>query len=380
MVVDGAAPADLHVDRRMAADAINQRVSSLLLTEVMRQNLRADRHALNTLARNVLNTKRQHALQTNALCTVLRRLDGVAPVGLAKGLAIELALYAERGLRPSADIDLFLHPDDLSHFGEVVSAIGGSSDMGESLRWVARAGRVYEHTVQAEGATFDIHTDIANLILPIRQVELFWERLTQIPCPNCHGDHGPWVMDLDLSLVIAVLHFARDRFVDLRRLNDLKQMLDAGPDWDFISEFVQVEGMRDLISMALDVICDLLGRTHPLPSASVANRWLASRVVWPEHLHLRGYDERKRRERTAQAAVSLLLSGRRAEVARAVARRVFPPPDLLDAFGYSERGPYPVRLVRFRVDQTKELRSRLAEDRRRGLQRQSTGGTRAPLR
>ncbi len=202
------------------------------------------------------------------------------------------------------------------------------------------------------GVPVDVHLDPMNLVVPTRQQALAWRRTRTIAAP---GGRPVRTLDLELSLVQALLHLFRDNFADLLHVYDIQLMIEEGPDWDFIEAYAAAEGLTDLVRFSLATSCDIFDRPSPLSrEISPASRALI-RIVWPQRILLHG-TESMERSRRRQSFASLLIAGRRFDVVKALIGRLFPPRVVIDDRFEGCECPYPIALLRWRLAQRAEMK------------------------
>jgi hypothetical protein len=202
-----------------------------------------------------------------------------------------------------------------------------------------------------DGVAIDLHRDPMNMIVPMRNRQLPWERTEWMSIGEGQAIR---VLDLETSVLQALLHLFRDNFADLLHIADIGLMMDQEPDWDFVARTAASEGWTDIVRESLGFICDILGRESPLPrTLSVANRALI-RAVWPHRIRLEGAASLGRSDRR-QSLVSLLIRNRRFDVTRALARRTFPSRMVIEDRFENAGGSYPLALYRWRRSQRAEI-------------------------
>ena len=273
-------------------------------------------------------------------------------IAVFKGLAIASRWYDRPELRPAADIDIFVNPEHLSRLGPLADALATGPASGAVVEHMVEHDRTFEYTLTVDGVDVDLHLDPMNLAVPSLQRDLIWQRTELLPIAG-----GPTVraLDLELSLIQALIHLLRDNFADLLHINDVRLMIDEDPDWDFIASFAAAEGWTDIIRFSLGYVCDVLGVPSPLPrDLSRTSRALIG-LAWPERIRLRGRDSVVRSQRR-QTLASYLIAGRRTEVTRALLHRVFPPRVVIDDRYPGCNCPYPVALIRWRLVQRARLK------------------------
>jgi hypothetical protein len=268
-----------------------------------------------------------------------------------KGLAIGRRWYPRPELRPAVDVDIFTDPDQPERLAALVEALTGDARRRSAVNAMVSEQRVFEIPLVADGVAFDLHLDPMNMVVPMRNRQLLWERTEPMPIGEGQAIR---VLDLETSLLQALLHLFRDNFADLLHIADIGLMMDRAPDWDFVERTAASEGWTDIVRDSLRFSCDILGRESPLPrTLSAANRALIS-AIWPHRIRLEGATSLGRSDRR-QSFVSLLIRNRRFDVTRALARRVFPSRTVIEDRFENAGGSYPVALYRWRRSQRAEI-------------------------
>lgn len=339
------------ISGRLVDSAIEHGVAPLVDEAVGRLGLHGDHEALVRLAMLRLDSAAATAATRQALIvlnSIARDLD--IDLAVFKGLAIGSRWYPRPELRPAVDIDIFIHPNQTARLGEFAEAATSNPGSRPVIELMIAEGRVFEYPLMVDGVTIDLHLDPMNLVVPTRQRELVWERTDMV---DLGGTGQIRVLDLELSIIQALLHLLRDGFSDLLHVYDLSLMLDDDPDWTFIQEFAEIEGLTDAIRFSVSVVSGILNRPAPIPTRiSRVNRALAA-IAWPQRSRLGGLDG-GRGGPHRQALASLLIAGRRLTVASALARRVFPPRLVIDDRHPGHDDPYPIALLRWRLAQRAE--------------------------
>ncbi|MCL1693354.1 MAG: nucleotidyltransferase family protein, partial [Actinomycetia bacterium] len=328
---------------------------------VQHLGLEGDADALTVLAMLTLESAADlHAAQT-ALDTLLNVADDLGiDVAIFKGMAIGSRWYDDPSLRPAYDIDIFVAPEQLDRMGELAAHFDPAPGTEQAISAMVKENRVFEHTVSIDGFDVDIHRDPMNLTLESRLLGDIWVTAEPIELPN-----GTVVrmLNLEWSLIQALLHLFRDNFADLLHIYDVALMLDADPDWGAVAAYVEREGWTDLIRFSLGYVCDVLGRTSPLPTVISPQSRMLITTVWPRRLRLQGHDSVARAYRR-QSLTGILVRGRRLETVRPLALRVFPPRSVIDHRSTATSDPYIVALYRWRRAQHRQARAARAPDRR----------------
>jgi len=333
--------------------AVEHGLAPLLDEAVRDDDVDGDHDALVQLAMHSLES----AADTNAAIEALGTLLDVSgslgiEIAVFKGLAIGARWHPRPELRPAVDIDVFFDPDQRDRLGDLVAAFDPDPGSRESVDHMAEEGRIFEYSFFVDGVAVDLHVDPMNLVVATKQQHLMWQHTDVLPIS---GGRVIRVLDLELSIIQALLHLVRDDFADLLHVFDVSLMIDNDPDWEFIETFAATEGWTDLIRFSLGVVCDTFGRPSPLPRPlTPTNRSLIA-VFWPGRIRLRG-TERFFQGAQRQSMASLLITGRRLDVARALTRRIFPPRHVIDDRFGGHGGPYPLALYRWRRAQRAEIK------------------------
>lgn len=291
---------------------------------------------------------------------VLRRLDALRKIrntlgpdiriGVAKGMAFSLSFYGDAATRTGSDTDLYFERTAEPSLAEIIGMLDPAADV-PHLNEMVRSERNFEHSVRLGGAKFDIHHDIMNLIVPTRQHRLLWSQHAE---PFLVGDVSDvWTLDREMSTLLAITNAGRDGVAQLRHLLDLKMVLDAQPDWALIDRFAAHEGWQPIVHNTLEIGCNLLGYTNPLPPSrwtkAVFGRAVPARVVLNGRSSLAEMSRR-------QSAVSALVDRHHLTLVRALSSRVLPPRHVIEARHGASRSTYPLALYRWRREQRRNRR------------------------
>lgn len=196
-----------------------------------------------------------------------------------------------------------------------------------------------------------------NIVLPSVREHDRWDRTVTVALPN-----GGKVRTLDLedTVIQALLHLFRDNFADLLHCWDVRLMIEAGPDWDEVERRTAVDGWTDIVRYAAWFVADTFGLAPPLPTSITRWRRAVIEAVWPRDLLLQGARSVTRSDRR-QSALSLLTAHRPAALAAAYGRRVFPPRSVIELRSGRSDLSYPVALADWRMRQRRTLTAWKAE-------------------
>jgi hypothetical protein len=346
-------PAHSRMTTSIADSGDEHGMAPLLDEAVAAGNVAGDHRALVHLSMRSLECAADTRATLAGLGVVLDTADSLGvDVVVFKGLAISTRWYPKPELRPAVDIDVFVNPDQSDRLGELVETLAPDSQSRSTIDAMVAEGRVFEYSLAVDGVAVDVHLDPMNMVVATRQRELMWQRTELISI----GD-GLTVrtLDLELSIIQALLHLFRDNFADLLHVYDVRLMIDAGPDWDFIESFAAAEGWTDLIRFSLGVVCDLLDRPSPLPRDLTRINRLLIDAIWPDRILLAGTESLAKSFRR-QSFASYLITGRRRDVTRAMLHRFFPARSVIDDRYPGCDCPYPVALLQWRRSQRAGIR------------------------
>ena len=346
-------PTDLHVATALVDSAAEHGMAPLLDAVVRNHELDGDHDALVQLTMRSLESAADTRAALEALDSLLDTCDTLGiNIAVFKGLAIGSRWYPRPELRPACDIDVFVDPEQIDRLGELVERFATKPGNRAAVEGMVAEGRVFEYSLVVDRVAVDLHIDPMNLVVPTRQQQLLWEHTEMIPIPN---ERKIRTLDLELTIVQALLHLFRDNFADLLHIYDVSLMLDDDPDWHFIEAFIETEGWTDLVRFSLGFVCDVLERPSPLPRDISTNSRMAISTFWPERILLKG-PESIIANPHRQSMASLLIAGRRLDVAGAMTRRVFPSRSVIDDRFEDSTGSYPVALYRWRRSQQEEAK------------------------
>lgn len=352
---------DVRVTADLVGSAEEHGVAPLLDEAVRERGLDGDHDALVQLTMRSLESAADTRAAFNALCSLLDTCDSLGiDIAVFKGLAIGSRWYRRPELRPANDIDVFIDPDQIDRLGELVAGFAAKAGSREAVEGMVAEGRVFEYSLLVDRVAVDLHVDPMNLVVPTRQQGRLWDRTETIPIAEGRTAR---TLDLELTIVQALLGLLRDNFADLLHLYDVALMIDNDPDWDFVEAFINAEGWTDMVRFSLGFVCDVFERPSPLPrDISIDSRIIIS-GLWPDRILLKGSESIVKSPRR-QSMASLLITERRFDVAGAMLRRIFPPRSVIDDRFADSAGPYPVALYRWRHSQhieAKRFRSQAAE-------------------
>ena len=215
---------------------------------------------------------------------------------------------------------------------------------------------MFEHSASIEGVALDIHSEPFNLLLAPEQRTEFWQGTELL---SLSGGGTVRVPNLEMSLLLALVHLMRDNFADLLHIADVGRMIDAEPDWSAIEQFAEAEGWTDIVRFSLGFACDTLEQQSPLSRRITPRGQALISALWPARYLLKGARSVVRSHRRG-TLLCVLITGRDRDVATALLRRVFPPRTYIEYRYRACRCPYPVALARWRISQHIQYRHQSA--------------------
>ncbi len=341
-------PPGTKITPEIVASAEEHRVAALADHQAARRGIDIGTDLRTRLAMSALAVVAENQAAENTASGVLAIADDLGiEVAIFKGIATGRQFYASPSLRPTIDVDVFVNPAQAGRIGEFFAALGGSDTDRRAIDAMVVEGRVFEHSIPFVGTDVDLHRDPINMVLPTIGEQDLWDTTIEIELANRVRTR---TLDLEWSILQALLHAFRDNFADLLHVFDLDLMFDTDPDWDRIAAIAAAEGWTDITRFATAFVCDVLARPTPLPRRVTRSSLMFIRRVWRDDLLLRGEDSVVASMRR-QTALSILTSGRRRELVSAYTRRIAPPRSVIELRSELSDDAYPVALYRWRKNQ-----------------------------
>ncbi len=287
-----------------------------------------------------------HQRQLAEVIAVLRRA-GIEPL-LLKGYALAELVYPDPVTRPSHDMDVLVHSDEVELACRALDQIGCT--LPDQATVDVQLANAYDLPVvlppMAGLATvLELHWDLAPRGLFKLDLDL-WRARAEVF--DLAGQPALRFSPEDMLLHLA-LHMRKHRYVGLRWLCDVAELLRrlAGPaalrtlDWEYVLGSARASGLTVLLYTGLvlaqrlldaPVAPDLLARLQP----AAWRRRLLQSVLSQEALL--APLEREDAGWTRLASVEILLIDRPAAMARELGYRLLPPPEAVlgaEALGMS---------------------------------------------
>jgi hypothetical protein len=281
------------------------------------------------LAEALTAGRARHLVMTRALAAVLARLeaDGIPTLTL-KGLALAETVYPDPVLRPFADLDVLVRPEDRRRADAALLALGH--------RRVADA-HTWEFDVEHDGATLyagpdGVHVDLHwALVTEPRYAwsgeaaTAVWERATRL---TLAGRRTRGLAREDLVLYLAMHLAVHHALAGLLRHWDVALVLGAGPlDWDALLARAERWRVRRPLYVVLRGVEETFG---PLVPAAVLTA-LAPRGPRAALLDALLCEAPAERRVRLEYLVTLLLIDRGRDVGAALRDALWPSADWLRA-------------------------------------------------
>jgi hypothetical protein len=203
------------------------------------------------------------------------------PLVVLKGAAIALYLYGDVAIRPSADIDILVWPDQIEAVDAILKSEGYSlvepeNDLGP------RQIQLYTKTILRCH-----HLGYLNRRKGIH-VEVHWtlghDRQTFLPMPsnsdlkriNIGGNNIPILRD-EYWLLYLIFHGASHGWSSLHWLVDVGKFMQRGNDWQNLELVANVLGMEIIFHQGLILANRIIG--VPLPS-QIRSKITSDRYAW----------------------------------------------------------------------------------------------------
>jgi hypothetical protein len=192
-------------------------------------------------------------------------------VTVLKGPALARTLYADRALRPYADLDLVVRREDGERFAAVCRRLGFQEV--ESGAWSGRAAESPFHRrfIDKSGrALIELHSDPLQLGLAPVDEEARWSRSLAAPWLGGVGAPARILGNAD-QLVQLSVHAHKHGFDRLIWLKDIDLLVRAPSalSWGLVRSTAACEGVSASVWYALRLCADLLRTPLPAPARTL---------------------------------------------------------------------------------------------------------------
>ncbi|UCB44002.1 MAG: nucleotidyltransferase family protein [Dehalococcoidales bacterium] len=260
------------------------------------------------------NTLYRNVTLSNELVNVMSALkkDDITTISL-KGTVLAEVLYENPALRAIADIDILVHPEDVSRAGAVLI------DLGYELATMPATWEHHFHEVpyckQAAFPFFiELHWSLEDRRFATVPEKKIWHRAQLLELQGVTTT----VLSPEDNLLFLSTHLSKQSCELLKFLGDIAELLkkyEDELDWDYIVASARSWQTDIAVYYALRRAKDLLGAPVPAPvlktlKPSPWRRWLLSILVNQEHF-VTPISESGIRAWTSVLARSLMMKHRR---------------------------------------------------------------------
>ncbi len=184
---------------------------------------------------------------------------------LLKGIVLGALLYPDPALRPSADLDILVPRAQVTAAQRSLESVGYSLQPGRQLDFQLAHGYDLPYVRQApsgQGVLLELHWSLAEPDLFRLDVENLWARAR----PFVYNDHTLHTLSLEDILFHLTIHIRKHRYVGLRWLVDVSEMLRSFGqqlDWPYLVALAQQAGARTLLYTTLKLARDVMAAPAP---------------------------------------------------------------------------------------------------------------------
>jgi hypothetical protein len=366
-IAAGRAPGHLVSSERILSSAREHRMTGLLWSCVREGGVSVGGPDRKELAQDDLAVRAHTRRLWAVLRDVVDRLNALSfEVATVKGVTAEARWYSRVGERPSSDVDLLVAPKDVRRIADVVEVLDPGYPYRSGLQRRVASGLQPGVTLQVDDTAVDLHADLLKLGAPSRTATMLWERSVLYQAPD-----GAWirVLDPEAQLFHFLIHLNKDRFPCLLGFVDVIRVIQREDlDWAAFGELARAEGVQRAIARSLDAVFSTVGMASPSAGLAMPRRSRSWQVAYRPSVRLQGLQAISPPRRRHLLLPLAVVPERRAEVLRALLRRVLPPRADVAAMYPDERGPYAIRLIMARTRRAfrhrRERRQRTGRDRR----------------
>lgn len=220
---------------------------------------------LTELRNNFLNSAARNLLLYRDLAAILGALQPAGiPVILLKGLHLAKLVYPQAALRPMADIDLLLRPDDLPQAAQILQSLGYRYTREFELGREARKHQHIPPLYQTGKPPVELHWHIAGPDSPLRvDLDGLWERAQPV---DVAGLPALVLAPEDLLLHLGLHLVHHELSAGLKRVYDIAALVAFfGPrlDWAQVVDRSTEWGCRKSLFLVLHLADTLLNAPIP---------------------------------------------------------------------------------------------------------------------
>lgn len=308
------------------------------------------------LQRRDLLARARAQRQWTTLQTVVQRLNAIeVEVVAIKGVTTEARWYGRRGERPCDDVDILIGPAHLDRTEDIVEVLQPRHPLRTHLSTLVRTGALPAIAVMVGDVSVDLHFDLLQLGMPLRQAGPIWERTMRFQLPEGGVVR---VLDPETALFHLLLNLNKDRFARLLGYVDVARLVQQEHlNWDSFDEMVRTEGLETPTYLALNAVSTTLAiptASLPMPGGPRPMLW---RFLWRPSVRLQGAASCPRFLHRQHLLV-VTASGRARDTLRMWRRLLFPAAPLVQ---YAFPGETGHRLWRLTVSRGRRAWTRRKE-------------------
>jgi hypothetical protein len=261
-------------------------------------------HGYNSMVYRNLTLSRELA---NVLSTFSPQ--GIETICL-KGTVLAEALYGNPALRMVADMDILVHPGDISKAGSLLAKLGYEQTMPDRPR-----NHPFHEEPYCKKASFpillELHWDLDNRELVAFPEQEIWHRARQLQLEGV----STRVLSPEDNLLFMANHLPKHDFHLLKFLADVAELLrkhEQSLDWDYITGSARSWGIEPAVYYALRRAKELIGA--PVPASSLEEmkprtwRWWLLDFLVSQEVFVSPIRESRLRSETIALAHSLMMT------------------------------------------------------------------------
>lgn len=258
-----------------------------------------------------------------------------------KGYGLAALIYRDPFWRPSTDLDLLVDRDQVGRARAVLEPMGMVVPSQELMAYQLAQGyhlSLAGTPLAGEPMLLELHWDLEARGLFDLDLDVLWARAQAFAL----GEVMAWRFSPEDTLLYLALHMRKHRFVGLRWLCDVAELLrrfQGQWDWEYVVAMARCAGLRTLLHTTLwlaardlraPVPAEILQRLRPAAwRERLLQRRLTEQVIMTP---LEAGDEGW----TRLAVIEILLLDRLGTMARELRYRLLPPPERLVDLSASE--------------------------------------------
>lgn len=170
-----------------------------------------------------------------------------------KGIVLATSVYRNPLLRQISDLDILIHPWDMSKAKDLLIAQGYK--IRNEVPWEC-------HLIKDNGVNIDLHREIVpqHISCPLQSDEL-WQHLESLPLGKATVPN----FSSEMLLIILCLNGSKDCWQSLSRICDVAELInsDQQMDWQLIMQQAEQWGFKRVVCLGCLLAKNLLETTLP---------------------------------------------------------------------------------------------------------------------